>query len=112
MSVCATAMLAANTAVIAPTQVTAAHQPECGRNPHHRGPDRQHGDQAGNRAEQYRTLAEDVLTRAAKELNSIVKAEWENLAKTYIRLAKQADDGFGIELTYDPLKDGTSGPSR
>jgi len=65
-----------------------------------------------NRAEQYRTLAEDVLTRAAKELNPIVKTEWENLAKTYIRLAKQADDGFGIELTYDPLKDGTSGPSR
>ena len=67
---------------------------------------------AFNRAEQYRTLAEDVLTRAAKELNPIVKAEWENLAKTYIRLAKQADDGFGVELTYDPLKDGMSGPSR
>ena len=65
-----------------------------------------------NRAEQYRTLADDVLTRAGKELNPIVKAEWENLAKTYIRLAKQADDGSGIELTYDPLKDGTSSPSR
>ena len=61
-----------------------------------------------NRAEQYRTLAEDVRTRAAKEPNPIVKAEWENLAKTYLRLAKQADDGWNIELTYDPLKDGTS----
>jgi len=51
-------------------------------------------------------------TRAAREPNPIVKAEWENLAKTYLRLAKQADDGFGIELTYDPLKDGTTGSSR
>jgi hypothetical protein len=41
-----------------------------------------------------------------------VKAEWENLAKTYLRLAKQADDGFSIELTYDLLEDGTSGPAR
>ena len=65
-----------------------------------------------NCAEQYRTLAEDVRTRAAKEPNPIVKAEWENLAKTYLRLAKQADDGFSIELTYDPLKDGTTGSSR
>jgi len=64
-----------------------------------------------HRAEQYRTLAEDVLSRAAKEPNPIIKADWENLAKTYIRLAKQADDGWGIELTYDPLKDGT-GRSR
>ena len=40
--------------------------------------------------------------------NPIVKAEWENLAKTYLRLAKQADDGWSIELTYDPLKDGTT----
>jgi hypothetical protein len=61
-----------------------------------------------NRAEQYRTLAEDVRTRAAKEPNPIVKAEWENLAKTYLRLAKQTDDGWNIELTYDPLKDGTN----
>ena len=67
---------------------------------------------AFNRAEQYRTLAEDVRTRAAKEANPIVKAEWENLAKTYLRLAKQADDGWNIELTYDPLKDGTTGSSR
>jgi len=47
-----------------------------------------------NRAEQYRTLAEDVRTRAAKEPNPIVKAEWENLVQTYVRLAKQVDDGW------------------
>ena len=65
-----------------------------------------------NRAEQYRTLAEDVRTRAAKEPNPIVKAEWENLVQTYVRLAKQVDDGWNIEITYDPLKDSSSRSSR
>jgi hypothetical protein len=65
-----------------------------------------------NRAEQYRTLAEDVRTRAAKEPNPIVKAEWENLAQTYVRLAKQVDDGWNIEITYDPLKNESGRSSR
>jgi hypothetical protein len=45
-----------------------------------------------NRAEQYRHLAADVRSRASREHNPIMKAEWENLAKTYVRLAKQAED--------------------
>ena len=49
-------------------------------------------NRAENRAEQYRALAEDVCNRASREPNPIVKAEWENLAKTYVRLARQADD--------------------
>jgi hypothetical protein len=47
-------------------------------------------NRAEHRAEQYRALAQDV------------KAEWENLAKTYVRLARQADD---TGPTYDPIQD-------
>ena len=60
---------------------------------------------AENRAEQYRALAEDVCNRASREPNPIVKAEWENLAKTYVRLARQADDSRNTGPTYDPIKD-------
>jgi len=55
-----------------------------------------------SRAEQYRHLATDVLGRASRESNPILRAEWENLAETYVRLADQsAEDG----LTYDPIQD-------
>jgi hypothetical protein len=59
-----------------------------------------------DRAEQYKHLAADVRSRALRESNPIVKAEWENLAKTYVRLAKQADaDTRNTGLTYDPIRD-------
>jgi len=45
-----------------------------------------------DRAEQYKHLAADVRSCASREANTIVKTEWENLAKTYARLAKQAGD--------------------
>jgi len=34
-----------------------------------------------------------------------VKAEWENLARTYVRLAKQADERPNIRMTYDPIRE-------
>ena len=58
-----------------------------------------------NRAEQYRHLAADVRSRASREHNPIVKAEWENLAQTYVRLARQVDDRPNIRMTYDPIRD-------
>lgn len=59
-----------------------------------------------DRAEQYKHLAADVRSRALRESNPIVKAEWENLAKTYVRLAKQAgDDTQTTGPTYDPIRD-------
>jgi hypothetical protein len=57
------------------------------------------------RAEQYRHLATDVLSRASREPNPILKAEWENLAETYVRLAEQSADGWLDDLTYDPIQD-------
>jgi len=58
-----------------------------------------------DRAEQYRHLAADVRSRASQEHNPIVKAEWENLARTYVRLAKQADERPNIRMTYDPIRE-------
>jgi hypothetical protein len=58
-----------------------------------------------DRAEQYRHLAADVRSRASREHNPIVKAEWENLARTYVRLAKQADERPNIRMTYDPIRE-------
>ena len=59
-----------------------------------------------DRAEQYKHLAADVRSRALRESTPIVKAEWENLAKTYVRLAKQAgDDTRTTGPTYDPIRD-------
>ena len=58
-----------------------------------------------DRAEQYRHLAADVRSRASREHNPIVKAEWENLARTYVRLAKQADERSNIRMTYDPIRE-------
>ena len=59
-------------------------------------------NRAEHRAEQYRALAQDVCNRASREPNPIVKAEWENLAKTYVRLARQAND---TGPTYDTIQD-------
>jgi len=56
------------------------------------------------RAEQYRHLATDVRNRAARESNPILKAEWENLAETYVRMAEQSDE-WNADLTYDPIQD-------
>ena len=58
-----------------------------------------------NRAEQYRSLASDVRNRAAREPCPIIKAEWENLAKTYVRLAAQSDDALVRGVTCDPIMD-------
>ena len=58
-----------------------------------------------SRAEQYRHLASDVCNRAARESNPILKAEWENLAETYVRLAEQSEDEWDADLTYDPIQD-------
>jgi len=58
-----------------------------------------------SRAEQYRHLATDVLSRASREPNPLLKAEWENLAETYVRLAEQSEDDWNASLDYDPIQD-------
>ena len=32
-----------------------------------------------------------------------MKAEWENMAKSYIRLAEQSEESDHIDVFYDPI---------
>jgi hypothetical protein len=56
-----------------------------------------------NRAEQYLHLAAEVRAKAERENSPILKAEWEQLAETYVRLAEQS--GAHKAATYDPIQD-------
>ena len=57
-----------------------------------------------SRTEQYLNLAAEVRARAEQEDSPILKAEWENLAETYVRLAEQSE-GARNASTYDPIQD-------
>jgi hypothetical protein len=57
-----------------------------------------------SRAEQYMHLAADVRAKAELEDSPIIRAEWENLAETYVRLAEQSG-GTPNASTYDPIQD-------
>ena len=57
-----------------------------------------------SRAEQYQHLAAEVRARAEQEESPILKAEWENLAETYVRLAEQSGAPSG-GATYDPIQE-------
>ncbi|HEY7229046.1 MAG TPA: hypothetical protein VH558_01610 [Pseudolabrys sp.] len=57
------------------------------------------------RAEQYLHLAAEVRARAAREDSPIIRAEWENLAETYVRLAEQSTASDRGDATYDPIQD-------
>ena len=56
-----------------------------------------------SRAEQYMNLAAEVRAKADQEDSPILKAEWEQLAETYVRLAEQSGARQGA--TYDPIQD-------
>ena len=56
-----------------------------------------------NRTEQYLHLAAEVRARAEHEDSPVLRAEWENLAETYVRLAEQSGASRGA--TYDPIQD-------
>ena len=57
-----------------------------------------------SRAEQYLTLAAEVRAKAEQEDSPILRAEWENLAETYVRLAEQSE-GAPSASTYDPIQE-------
>ena len=57
-----------------------------------------------SRTEQYLNLAAEVRAKAEQEDSPIMKAEWENLAETYVRLAEQSE-GAPNASTYDPIQD-------
>ena len=53
------------------------------------------------RAEEYRHLAKKVRARAAGEESPTVRAEWENLAESYVCLAEQAEASDQLDPLYD-----------
>jgi hypothetical protein len=55
------------------------------------------------RAEEYRHLAKKVRARATGEESPIVRAEWENLAEGYVRLAEQTEASDQLDPLYDPI---------
>ena len=55
------------------------------------------------RADEYRHLAKKVRTRAAGEESPILRAEWENLAEGYVRLAEQTVASEQLDPSMNPI---------
>ena len=54
------------------------------------------------RAEEYRQLASKVRARAFDEESPLLRAEWEALAESYVRLAEQTDGAEQLDAD-DPI---------
>jgi hypothetical protein len=52
-------------------------------------------------ADQYRALAAQMRSHASHETNPILRAEWDNLARCYLRLAEQADRNSRTDIVYE-----------
>ncbi len=53
-------------------------------------------------ADQYRARAAELFTRARNETSPMIRSEWENLAKSYLHLAEQADRNSRTDIVYEP----------
>jgi hypothetical protein len=51
--------------------------------------------------DEYRVKAADMNARAKNERNPLARAEHENLALAYLRLADQADKNAKVDLVYE-----------
>lgn len=59
--------------------------------------------------DQYRTLAARFRAHARTTASPRLAAEWEHLARCYVRLAEQAERNRGLDLVYEtppPRHDG------
>ena len=55
----------------------------------------------------YRAKALELLARAETETNPTIRAEFENLAAAYLRLAEQAERNSGLVIDFElPPEDG------
>jgi hypothetical protein len=52
------------------------------------------------RAEEYRHLAKKVRAESVRIESPIVRAEWENLAEGYVRLAEQTESSEQLDTLY------------
>jgi hypothetical protein len=51
----------------------------------------------------YRKLAAQLRAKARAEESSVLRGEWEHLAKCYVRLAEQAEQNSRTDITYEPI---------
>jgi len=60
-----------------------------------------------NSWDEYRVKAAELTARAACEADAQIKADLENLAQSYLRLALQAEQNSRLDLSYEtPLPKG------
>jgi hypothetical protein len=52
--------------------------------------------------DEYRIKAAEFRARAHAETNRAMRAEFENLARAYLRLAEQAERNTKLDVTYEP----------
>ncbi len=52
-------------------------------------------------AEQYRKIAAELRAKAARESNRRLSAEWDHLARCYLRLAEQADQNNFADIWFE-----------
>ena len=51
----------------------------------------------------YRAKALELLAHAETERDLLARAELENLAAAYLRLAEQAERNSGLTIEFDPI---------
>jgi hypothetical protein len=52
-------------------------------------------------ADQYRARAADMTAKAKVESNPVLRAQFENLCRAYLRLAEQAERNALTDLVYE-----------
>jgi hypothetical protein len=62
-------------------------------------------------ADHYRALAAQCGAKAKQEADWNVRAEWEHMARSYLRLAEQAERNAQTDVTYEtPLQRPAAAP--
>jgi len=52
--------------------------------------------------ETYRAKAAEFDARARREIDPLLREQWDGMAKSYRRLAEQADRNARLDLVYEP----------
>jgi hypothetical protein len=52
--------------------------------------------------ENYRAKAAEFDARARREIDPFMRKQWDGMAKSYRRLAEQADRNAQLDLVYEP----------
>lgn len=52
--------------------------------------------------ESYRAKAAEFDARARREIDPLLREQWDGMAKSYRRLAEQADRNAQLDLVYEP----------